>query len=79
MKNEKIDPLTPLGRKVFNEVKDRQEASHEAVEETATSHVFVSPEVVELHLQNHTPIPEGTAKLIFAMNLILGEVENDAP
>lgn len=30
--------------------------------------IFVTPEVIELHLEKHTPLPEGLVKLIWVLD-----------
>lgn len=52
----KIDTLSEHGRQVLNEVK------------TKGGGAFLSPEVIELHLSQGTPVPPGTTKLIWALN-----------
>lgn len=44
------------------------EAAPDPQPDTA-AHVFLSPEVVEIHLRNGVPVAAATAKLIWAINM----------
>jgi hypothetical protein len=55
---EARDTLSPLGRKILNEIQANRRAS-----------VSIDPEVVELHLIEGTPIPMGTVELVARLGL----------
>ena len=61
---EKIDPLTPLGRRVLNEIKERQNAGA----------LHLDQDTIEAHVQRGEPIAPEKAKLIWLANQAVGEV-----
>ena len=46
---------------------ERQPADQEP---SKPAHVFLSPEVIEVHLSRGEPIPAGTAKLMWVLQLL---------
>lgn len=73
MKNEKLDPLTPLGRRVLNEVKDRE---NEPTRPVPTGQIRLAQEVVQLHLRVGKPVNPEKALMMYVMQNAIDEWDN---